>query len=166
MGRIYTPIEKSPTNVLSVARMTQSTAILPLGLMDFAGRWALQRKIDDARGPDAVFEGTATLTAQNAGLLYFETGHLRLGDHAFVAERRYSWSSPAPGRIEVRFDDGRAFHAISLTQRPVARHDCDPDTYLVQYDFGSWPDWRCSWHVTGPRKDYRMVTDYKRHVAS
>jgi hypothetical protein len=62
----------------------------------------------------------------------------------------------------VRFDDGRYFHRFApATLRPEATHHCGDDRYHVRYEFGDWPEWRCTWEVTGPRKTYRLVSAYR-----
>jgi len=34
----------------------------------------------------------------------------------------------------------------------------------VTYDFRKYPQWRAEWRVEGPKKDYRMVTTYRREA--
>lgn len=140
-------------------------------LADFEGRWALTRRIDDARACAAGresgrFEGEARFTAAAGGLAYVEEGTLTLGSSPpMAATRRYFWRAQGmTGRvIEVDFADGRFFHAFAMDQeRPMAEHACDPDHYAVTYDFTGWPAWRAEWQVVGPRKDYRMISDYRR----
>ena len=131
-------------------------------LADFEGRWRILREIDDRRaGQVGQFEGTATLTVDAQGLIYAETGTLRIGTSApMQADRTYLWRDEG-GRIAVLFDDGRPFHSFALaTDTPGADHWCDPDTYRVTYDFSPWPNWSAEWAVTGPRKDYVMVSYY------
>jgi hypothetical protein len=31
----------------------------------------------------------------------------------------------------------------------------------VRYDFRDWPRWQAEWRVTGPRKDYGIVTRFR-----
>ena len=78
------------------------------------------------------------------------------------ASRRFIWEEAAGG-IAVRFEDGAAFHVIDQSRSmPDANHHCDPDMYHVSYDFSRWPDWRAVWRVVGPKKDYRMSSEYRR----
>ncbi|TCP25504.1 DUF6314 family protein [Rhodovulum adriaticum] len=130
-------------------------------LAEFAGRWAVARRIEDRRAGQVVhFTGWAAFRPDAAGLIYDEEGTLDVpGQAPMAATRRYLWQS-APGGIDVFFADGRFFHAIAPGHTPCARHDCPPDTYDVSYDFTAWPTWRAVWNVIGPRKDYRMITDY------
>ena len=129
-------------------------------LADFEGIWCLSRRITDHRaGTVGTFEGTATFTPEAAGLAYHEVGLLHLPNHApFHAERRYRWRD-VEGHIEVDFEDGRFFHSFGAKEQ-TASHWCDPDTYVVRYDFEAWPFWQSAWDVNGPRKAYQMVNAY------
>lgn len=136
-----------------------------LTLGDFEGRWHLARQINDVRGPDATFTGTAVFSpdADGRGLELVERGQLVLrGQGAFQAERRYRWQQDGAG-VAVFFADGRDFHRFDPQGGTAqADHWCDPDTYEVQYDFTGWPVWQAQWRVTGPRKDYVMRSVYTR----
>jgi len=129
----------------------------PRVLADFMGVWALSRRITHATGTEAGFEGTAVWQPGPEGALYRETGVLVTGAQQFQAERAYLWSTD----LTVCFDDGRYFHKVPPLGGTAA-HWCDPDQYNVTYDFDPWPDWQATWHVRGPRKDYTMVSRYRR----
>ncbi|WP_210115105.1 DUF6314 family protein [Roseovarius aestuariivivens] len=132
------------------------------GLGDFEGLWELTRRIEQAGAPNAELRGSAILRPNETGMSYSEAGLLRVGGQAPVnAERRYIWRSLPGGVIEVLFEDGRPFHFID-PEDPQDRHWCDPDLYEVRYDFRRWPDWSSTWEVRGPRKNYRMVSQYRR----
>ncbi len=108
--------------------------------------------------------GTAVFTPRVEGeLVYVEEGELSFGSQPpMAATRSYIWSRTDEG-IAVQFEDGRPFHVIDGQKlMPDANHHCDPDLYHVSYDFTSWPDWRAIWRVVGPKKDYRMMSEYKR----
>jgi hypothetical protein len=92
---------------------------------------------------------------------------LRLADQPeMTAERCYVWREGEDGSVEVRFEDGRFFHSFAPNEpAPTARHDCPPDHYEVRYDFYAWPHWRACWRVRGPRKDYEMVSWFRRAEA-
>jgi hypothetical protein len=128
----------------------------PRQLSDFEGRWRVSRRIRPREGPGARFEGHAEWTDAQAGLIYRETGTMTLeGQIPMQAERRYLWTP----ELAVHFDDGRFFHRVP----PVGGatdHWCDPDTYRGRYEFDSWPFFRVTWQVTGPRKDYLSITEY------
>lgn len=129
----------------------------------FSGRWQVRREIEDARaGTAARFEGEAVLTPDDAGLVYEESGTLILpGQVPMAATRRYLWQAVGAD-IALFFEDGRPFHVIAPEAQPEDHHDCPPDSYDVRYDFRSWPVWVARWRVTGPRKDYVSVTEYRR----
>ena len=131
-------------------------------LRDFIGNWRLTRRIEDRlAGTTARFDGRATFAPVPGGLVQEDAGRLRLpGRSAMTATRRYLWRAEGH-RLVVRFADGGAFHDFDATDpQPAARHPCGEDHYQVAYDFRAWPDWRAVWHVTGPRKDYTLVSDF------
>jgi len=130
-------------------------------LGDFLGRWEITRDIIPASGPRASFSGQAEWRAVPGGAAYCETGILRLeGAAPMTAERRYLWGDD----LSVRFEDGRAFHQVPAAGGE-ATHFCDPDTYLVTYDFAGWPAFAVRHDVRGPRKDYVMISRYARGAA-
>ncbi|MFC2969165.1 DUF6314 family protein [Acidimangrovimonas pyrenivorans] len=132
---------------------------------EFEGRWRIARRIDDRRaGAEGRFDGEVVIARGGDGWVYDETGSLSLGAGApLTATRRYLWQALADGRIAVSFADGRPFHVFDPSAPvPEADHRCQPDFYRVRYDFTAWPDWAAEWEVTGPRKDYRMVSTYRR----
>ncbi len=108
-----------------------------------------------------IFSGRVSYEPDDAGLTYREEGLLRPpGRPAMQAERRYLWRASGDD-IEVRFEDERFFHTIPKGVYATATHDCVPDRYNVIYDFRSWPQWHSVWEVSGPRKDYRMLSMYR-----
>lgn len=141
--------------------MTGLSAAGPQELQDFAGRWRLIRRIDDALAGE-VLEGEGWgefRPAPDGGLIYDEEVWLTApGRPALRGTRRYLWR-PLPGGIAVFFDDGRPFHRIALAAAAAEdRHDCAPDLYRVRYDFSGWPVWSARWQVAGPRKSYVMTS--------
>ncbi|MGK8236294.1 DUF6314 family protein [Roseovarius sp. MS2] len=127
-------------------------------LDDFTGVWTLERVIQHEDGASARFSGRAVWKPDPKGLAYHETGEMVLETGArFLAERRYLWSVD----LSVWFEDGRFFHTVPAQGGPTA-HWCDPDQYDGHYDFADWPAFTVTWHVRGPRKDYRMETRYHR----
>lgn len=134
----------------------------------FEGCWALSRQIDDRHAQSqGRFEGRALFTPHGGSpgvLNYFETGEMHYARQPkMVASRTYIWQRGADG-IEVLFEDGKPFHVIKgASGAPDAVHHCDPDLYHVSYDFAGWPEtWRAVWRVQGPRKNYRMVSEFSR----
>lgn len=136
-----------------------------LGLSDFVGMWQLQREIDDRHSSQqGAFQGTCTFRENGPSRLdYFEEGTIRFGTGPeLTANRRYQWHF-RPEVVDVRFEDGSAFHSFVPTgQAKGTEHPCGDDHYTVQYDFRSWPDWQATWRVTGPRKDYTSISRYTR----
>ena len=139
----------------------------PHTLDDFAGRWTLTRKIIQRNGDVFTFSGEAEFSSlegsvqkEKSGLAYYEKGEVTApNESVMLAERRYFWQQPQTGLFEVLFDDKRYFHSFSATN-PNAEHLCGDDNYVVRYDFTTWPVWRSTWQVIGPRKDYTMVSEY------
>ena len=127
-------------------------------LADFMGHWTVTREIREANGTRAAFRGTAHWTPEGPGALYSESGHLSIaGAPPFLAERRYRWDAD----LNVSFDDGSPFHQVDTEGQEIT-HICPPDTYRGHYDFTTWPQFRLTWRVTGPRKDYVSVTCFSR----
>lgn len=129
---------------------------------DFAGDWRLARVITDRHsGMDGTLTGMATLSGQGADLRYDETGRLTLKSGPVMeATRTYLWHIGA-GLVTVKFGDGADFHSfVPAGQAPGTTHLCGADLYDVTYDFRDWPQWRATWTVRGPRKDYTSVSDY------
>lgn len=151
----------------ATSRVT-AVAARPMDVSDFEGHWRIARKIFDgeAAGESARLHGTASLERRGDHWVWCETGALSFTGRApMTAERRYLWR-PAPGAIEVAFEDGRPFHTLALGgEQAQVLHRCAPDTYAGTYLFGDWPTWRLIWRVTGPRKDYRSVTVFRREAA-
>ncbi|APZ53365.1 DUF6314 family protein [Salipiger abyssi] len=121
----------------------------------FFGEWELERQIRHHDGGIARFEGTALWVPKGMGALYIERGTLVMPQARYHSERRYLWDRA----LRVYFEDGRFFHQVPA-EGGQAEHRCPPDTYAVFYDFGAWPVWTTRWHVSGPRKDYVMLSRY------
>ena len=135
-----------------------------LGAADFLGNWSFERRIEDrAAGQVVQAEGQVSFAEGPEGLIYHERGVMRLpGQPPLQAERRYLWRL-GPEGVEVRFDDGRAFHGFRPEGLAAGtEHPCGADIYNVTYDFTGFPEWRAVWIVSGPRKDYTMETGYAR----
>lgn len=129
------------------------------------GAWRICRTIRDARsGQDGGFEGTALFAPlPDGGLLLTESGTMRLGDYAGLAEQTYRYAFPVdPGRAEVFRHDGTPFHELDLTTGSAdATHHCGADLYRGAFRVEGNDEWVAEWSVSGPRKDYHMVT---RHI--
>ncbi|WP_298875072.1 DUF6314 family protein [uncultured Bradyrhizobium sp.] len=131
------------------------------------GSWSLDRVIAD----QGSMRGIATFTPlDETGLAYREQGRLRLLDGtALEAEREYVFRESDRG-FEVFFKETplRLFHAISLSasddgaMRGRAGHLCNLDHYGSTYTFRGDGSFVIRHVVSGPRKDYTMVTTYTR----
>jgi hypothetical protein len=129
------------------------------------GRWELDRLIvDRAGGMTGRLQGHASFTSASRGLWYEERGTLTFGQHRGTAEQTYFFEFPeGDARATVRFRDGHLFHSLDLRDgEDRARHDCDLDLYEGLFIAFGPAAWRSEWNVTGPRKDYDLVTTYTR----
>lgn len=127
----------------------------------FRGLWRVARLVRDAEGAvTAAFAGICRFEPDGEGLTCREAGTLRHAGGRFAAERVTLWRFSAGARVEVRFADGRPFHAFH-PESPQALHLCGADRYEVAYSFA--PDrWLSRWVVRGPHKHYEMTTRYRR----
>ena len=130
-----------------------------------SGTWELSRSIDEWK-----FRGSAVFCAHGRDeLRYEENGILsKPGTSDIAAFRRYVYRYEAD-RIVIYFDEqpARIFEVLDLKPAPggnweaQAEHDCAADHYASRYAFGT--DTMLITHVVhGPRKDYEMVTSYRR----
>ena len=127
----------------------------------FAGRWQMVRIIENVDdGVIGEFWGEARFRPDRGGLYCYESGVLRFKGEDYLAERGSLWIFPGGGQIEVRYADGRPFHAF-LSDEPIAVHICGEDRYEVSYEFDEHT-WISRWEVVGPTKDYMMTTRYRR----
>jgi hypothetical protein len=128
-----------------------------------AGRWTVERELHDRRsGVRGRFDGTAEFIREGAGLRWTEEGVLTFGRHRGPA-RRALRIVPAGKGWEVRFADGRAFHALDLAGgRAVVEHPCGEDLYTGAYEADGPDALVVRWHVTGPAKDLLIVSRYGR----
>ena len=130
------------------------------------GAWRISRTVKDARsGQDGGFEGTAVFAPlADGGLLLTESGTMRLGGYTGPAEQTYRYAFPdGPGRAEVFRHDGTPFHRLDLaTGTAEAVHHCGADLYQGMFRVLGPDEWIVEWAVSGPRKDYHMVTRHFR----
>ena len=130
------------------------------------GAWRIARTVKDARnGQDGGFDGTAVFAPlADGGLLLTESGTMRLGGYTGPAEQTYRYAFPdGPGRAEVFRHDGTPFHRLDLaTGTAEAVHHCGADLYQGMFRVLGPDEWIVEWAVSGPRKDYHMVTRHYR----
>jgi Family of unknown function (DUF6314) len=133
-----------------------------------AGTWQLSRTIGEW-----TFRGTAVLSSHGENeLRYEENGILsKHGNADIPAFRRYVYRYEA-GRIVIYFDERpeRIFQVLDLkwarseTWEAQAEHVCPPDHYASRYSLSRDAMW-ITHVIRGPRKDYEMVTNYRRIVS-
>ncbi len=147
-----------------------AAAPLPDWAAWFQGDWQLSRQVTDRRAGTVLhFEGRLAVTVENSRLRLDETGRWTDAPWGALAGHRvYLWVPEGRGRVQVLYGDGRPFHAFTPVQqgRATARHLCDPDTYDVTYVFDLPACWQHRWDVTGPAKDYTMLTRLTRPVSA
>lgn len=134
-------------------------------LRDFLlGVWRLDRILVDGRlGQGGTMEGTALFAPSGRRLLYSEAGKLRFGGHVGTAEQSYFYDFPQPGRAAITRHDGTPFVDLDLTAgRTEVVHRCGDDLYRGTFGVSASAHWWVEWEVTGPRKDQRISTRYRR----
>ncbi|MBT8413760.1 MAG: trigger factor [Boseongicola sp.] len=128
------------------------------------GRWSMARRIVHDDGRCDLFEGESVFHRSGPRLIQDESGVLTpsRGGTSMKATRRYVWSADG-SRIDVAFEDMRPFHSVPLgVEVYETTYLCPPDRYQVSYDFKGFPNWVAVWTVEGPRKAYRMETQFQR----
>lgn len=134
------------------------------------GEWVFERVVSD-RLADEVIEvgGNVTFTEErpvdSAGRIrWAEQGVMRRRG-AEIPVTRTLFLVERAGEWHVTFEDGRDFHPWSPGAEVV--HLCGADTYagLVEPDPRHEGRWQVTWQVSGPRKDYTMVTRLRREAA-
>ncbi len=128
------------------------------------GRWSVARDLRDG-AEHGSYEGVAEFAPDETGtgLIWDEDGEIAFGPLTGRAQRRLLVVPVGEG-WEVRFSDGRPFHPLDLTApstTPV-RHDCGNDLYLGTFDILAADAFDVTWTVTGPRKDQRIHSRYRR----
>jgi hypothetical protein len=145
-----------------------TTSEVPPGVADLRafleGTWLLTRALEDRRlGGRGALDGSAVFAAEGGGLIYRETGVLRLGGEAFEASRVYRYRFPRPHCAEVVFEDGSRFHMLDFSGgRCAAEHRCGADLYRGRFRVAGPGEWHARWQVSGPRKDQILESRYLR----
>lgn len=129
-----------------------------------AGTWCIVRRIADQRSrATGRLTGTAIFTPAPGGLRYDERGVLTCGAYRGEASQTYRFAIRQDGVTQVRFDDGRLFHALNLSSGLAdVEHDCAPDRYRGRYQVNGRDGWTLTWRVEGPRKRMLIGTRYGR----
>ena len=135
---------------------------------DLIGRWSISRLIcDNLTHSIRTFCGQAIIKQDNLHFHYQEKGDLMLSKNiSFSAEQSYIWKPISNSIFDIFFKNGNFFCTLDLklaNQRGVcsAKHLCEADLYVVDYDFSKFPVWSSLWTVSGPKKDYQIVSDFR-----
>jgi hypothetical protein len=128
------------------------------------GPWRIVRRISDARlGIAGRLTGQAVFTPSADGLTHDEKGDLSFGTHLGPASRRYRLTIGRLSEGVVWHADGSLFHALDLASGGSdILHRCGADMYRGRYRVIDENRFVVSWHVTGPRKRYRLATLHLR----
>jgi hypothetical protein len=141
--------------------VTEEAVLDPLSLL---GTWTMARTIDDRQaGERSTVDGTTELEMQGDGRVrWTERGTFRrpAGD---IPVSRVLFVEPRETGWFVTFDDGRDFHPWAPGDEVV--HPCVADTYTGRIEPHGPARWTVRWDVTGPAKDYTMITELTRHAA-
>jgi hypothetical protein len=134
-----------------------------------AGRWALTRTFSPDLGR---MSGTATFTPVGTDeLLYREDGTLELtGGYRGSAWREYRYLRDDESTIRIVLTDtGVTMHTLRVPGGAAEAlveagdvHLCGADTYQGRYRFALPGGFEVDMTVSGPRKDYRTHTVYRR----
>ncbi len=129
-----------------------------------AGRWRIARRIEDmGRAATGTLTGTACFSPIPGGLRQHEGGRLRFGSYRGEATTEQTLSLAGPGIADVLFADGRLFHRLDLSSGVAeVTHDCGADHYCGRYCVRGPDLWMLNWTITGPRKQMRIATRYRR----
>jgi hypothetical protein len=138
------------------------------------GTWRTGRTVRDlASGDEGRFDGVTVFEpfaspgspgVPGAGLTQREDGDFVWQGVSRPAGRTLRLlPGPTPGTADVRFADGREFHALDLAAgRFTATHPCAADLYEGEFTVLDADRWRTVWRVRGPAKDLVLTTDYTR----
>ncbi len=128
-------------------------------LADFQGRWRFQRRIEGLSGaPGRLFDGIATFSPRDGGLLHAEAGEAQV----LGRMQRLLWRAEGRGAV-LALEDGSEFLRLAL-DLPVATAFCDTGAarHELSCNFTRWPVWRAIWRLRDATSDTTMITDYRR----
>lgn len=131
-----------------------------MSLPPLEGTWGLTRAVVHAGRGRVRASGRAEFTRDGEGLLEREWGRAIFADGGSARfEQRRLWRVEG-GILVLRKGDGTLLCALD---GGGGVHECPPDTYRLHLDLGRLPGlWVARWRVTGPRKEYRMRSEYRR----
>lgn len=133
-----------------------------------AGMWRLHRTIEDrAAQATGTVTGTTEIQVEDhdrlrwseSGIMDWQGRQVPI-TRVLLLVRRPVLEKPTAYAWFVLFDDGRHFHSW-VTSEPV-EHQCGADLYRGRIDVEAEPAglrrWTVEWDVTGPAKDYTLVS--------
>jgi hypothetical protein len=127
---------------------------------DLVAVWSLDRQLLDARnGASGSVVGTLEIAPDGPEFTWFERGSFKWGGVARPATRSLRLVR-IDGAWWCTFADGGLFHPW----RPgsAVEHPCRADLYRGRIDIEPPDEMRMSWAVTGPDKDHRYDTVFRR----
>ncbi|WP_420416853.1 DUF6314 family protein [Pacificispira sp.] len=127
---------------------------------DLGGRWRLSRLVFDF-SEGTFLRGTGEMQAVADGARLWRLQETLIFN-GFEAQRDSLWQIVGQS-LHLRYADGAPLVVLDLTQGTAEdAHLCAPDRYLARFKTLGSDRFKLSWRVTGPRKNYAMVTDYRR----
>ena len=132
------------------------------GPLDLLGTWAFDREIDDRHtGIPAVVVGELRLAAEPDGRVSWHESGTMTRDGTQVPVTRTLFLQSRDDGWMVTFDHGGDFHPWRPGES--VDHPCGRDLYCGVVDTDGSGDWAVVWEVSGPSKDYTMVTRLRSH---
>ena len=127
---------------------------------DLGGAWVLTRLVWDFRMAKWS-RGTGW-----ANFAEWQPGRFQCREDLFFAgnqARQMTLWDIFPDRIDMHYGDGRPLVTLPTSdRRSTAEHLCGEDLYRARLKQVDGKRVRIGWRVTGPRKDYAMMTEYRR----
>ncbi len=123
---------------------------------------------DRGSGRAGTFTGVALYKPNHdGGLDYREDGTMEWGDHAGSAYREYVLRpTEDAAAMDMFFLDGRPFHRMGFAAMQSSdQHWCDPDTYVVHYEWLGPDEFSYVWDIRGPAKDLLLESRLRRNHA-
>ncbi|KAA9159647.1 hypothetical protein FPZ12_019985 [Amycolatopsis acidicola] len=128
------------------------------------GEWRLRREMPGL----ARMSGTARFRELEPGVLHYrEDGHLTLDDGQVLEVYREYHYRLEDQQIRICFAEPgppRTLHVLRPGSTGSASdvHLCGPDTYTGHYEFTGEDTFTVRMRVTGPHKDYSILSGYER----
>jgi hypothetical protein len=131
------------------------------------GTWSITRElVDEIRAERGTFSGTLTISPDEAGLRWQESGTLTWDGSERPASRRLGLRR-IDGQWWMTFGDGGPFHPW-MFDAPLT-HLCGADVYrgtVTRPDPADVDRVRIEWFVTGPKKNQHITTWLRRRASS